>query len=163
MRYLHQHVDHDSYCTVLDTEHVGDGPGRDDGVYLVKLHNIFPRVVATIRALWAENATLSHALEQASDAAAEDRRTDRPPRTTASAAALQAGLEIRRAGRAERDLRDAIYWLLRAYQSGHREGWEPGPSVQETMDGLWIWLRNHEYDPTSAPAKRLLQRRRVPL
>ena len=27
-------------------------------------------------------------------------------------------------------------WLLRAYDSGHREGWEPGPSVSDTMKGM---------------------------
>ena len=42
----------------------------------------------------------------------------------------------------------AIFWLLRAYKSGHRHGWEPGPSSQETMDGLFTWLCNAEFVPT---------------
>ena len=45
------------------------------------------------------------------------------------------------------DEQRAIYWLLRAYDSGHRKGWEPGPSVQTTMDGLHAFLCNIGYDP----------------
>jgi hypothetical protein len=52
-----------------------------------------------------------------------------------------------------------IYWLLRAYQSGHREGWEPGASTDETMDGLCSVLANRGYDPNlSDAAKELLSR-----
>jgi len=40
-----------------------------------------------------------------------------------------------------------IYWLLRAYHSGHREGWEDGPSTDETMDGILSVLSNRGYDP----------------
>ena len=40
-----------------------------------------------------------------------------------------------------------IYWLLRAYDSGHREGWEPGPSVSDTMKGMHGFLCNLGYDP----------------
>lgn len=51
-----------------------------------------------------------------------------------------------------------IYWLLRAYQSGHREGWEDGPSADETMDGICSVLANRGYDPNlSDAAKELLR------
>jgi len=51
-----------------------------------------------------------------------------------------------------------IYWLLRAYQSGHREGWEDGPSTDETMDGLLSVLANRGYDPNlSEAAKELIK------
>lgn len=33
--------------------------------------------------------------------------------------------------------------LLAAYNSGHREGWEEGPSVAETMDRLHDYLAEH--------------------
>lgn len=50
-----------------------------------------------------------------------------------------------------------VYWLLRAYESGHREGWEEGPSVRETMDGLHAVLCNIDLDPNlSDQAKRIL-------
>jgi hypothetical protein len=49
-----------------------------------------------------------------------------------------------------------IYWLLRAYQSGHREGWEPGPSTDETMDRIHDVLCNEGYDPTNLQATELL-------
>lgn len=45
-----------------------------------------------------------------------------------------------------------IYWLLRAYHSGHREGWEEGPSTNETMDGLLSVLANRGYDPNEDEA-----------
>ena len=45
-----------------------------------------------------------------------------------------------------------IYWLLRAYHSGHREGWEEGPSTDETMDGLLSVLANRGYDPNEDEA-----------
>ena len=32
--------------------------------------------------------------------------------------------------------------LLRAYQSGHREGWEDSPSVAEVMEELHNYLEN---------------------
>lgn len=52
-----------------------------------------------------------------------------------------------------------IYWLLRAYQSGHREGWEPSPSTDETMDGICSALANRGYDPNlSLAAKKLLEK-----
>lgn len=55
-----------------------------------------------------------------------------------------------------------LYWLLRAYQSGHREGWEHGPSTDETMDGICSVLANAGYDPNlSEAAKELLSRRPV--
>lgn len=51
-----------------------------------------------------------------------------------------------------------IYWLLRAYQSGHREGWESGHSSDETMDGICSVLANLHYDPNlSEDAKTLLK------
>jgi hypothetical protein len=49
-----------------------------------------------------------------------------------------------------------IYWLLRAYQSGHREGWERGPSTDETMERICDVLANAGYDPSSSKAKELL-------
>jgi len=53
-----------------------------------------------------------------------------------------------------------IYWLLRAYQSGHREGWEKGPSTDETMDGICSVLANRGYDPNlDQAAKDLLARK----
>src|SRR5690348_13109813 len=52
---------------------------------------------------------------------------------------------------------ELIYWLLRAYQSGHREGWEAGPSVDETMDRICNVLANAGYDPSGEQAKRLLK------
>ena len=61
-----------------------------------------------------------------------------------------------------REYRAAIYWLLRAYQSGYHEGWEPGPSTKETLEGMWNWLCNHGYDPASAHARKLLRQKRVP-
>ena len=48
--------------------------------------------------------------------------------------------------KAERDL--LLYWLLRAHRSGHREGWQDGPSVAETMEGIHDLLCNMGYDPT---------------
>lgn len=50
------------------------------------------------------------------------------------------------------EIETLIYWLLRCYQSGHREGWEPGPSTQETMDGLLNVLANRGYDPNEDQA-----------
>lgn len=47
-----------------------------------------------------------------------------------------------------------IYWLLRAYQSGHREGWEAGPSTDETMDGICSVLANRGYDPNKDQAAK---------
>ena len=53
--------------------------------------------------------------------------------------------------------RQLIYWLLRAYQSGHREGWEQGPSTDDTMDGICDVLANLGFDPSlSQGAKDLL-------
>lgn len=51
---------------------------------------------------------------------------------------------------------ELIYWLLRAYQSGHREGWEPGPSTDETMDRILDILANAGYDPNHQKAKDLM-------
>ncbi len=63
----------------------------------------------------------------------------------------------------ERQAAALLYWALRAYHSGHREGWEPGPSVQETMDGLHDALCNLGYDPNLSPqAMRLMARKRAP-
>jgi hypothetical protein len=45
-------------------------------------------------------------------------------------------------------LAHAVFWLLRAYDSGHRHGWESGPSAGETMLGLFTWLCNEGFDPT---------------
>jgi hypothetical protein len=52
----------------------------------------------------------------------------------------------------EREL--LIYWLLRAYQSGHREGWEDGPSSAETMSGILNVLANIGYDPNLSDAAK---------
>ena len=52
----------------------------------------------------------------------------------------------------------AMYWLLRAYHSGHREGWEEGPSTNETMDGLHVFLCGEGLDPGGKAAKKLLER-----
>jgi hypothetical protein len=51
-----------------------------------------------------------------------------------------------------------IYWLLRAYQSGHREGWELGPSTDETMGRICDVLCNEGYDPSTPRATELLTR-----
>lgn len=52
-----------------------------------------------------------------------------------------------------------IYWLLRCYESGHRQGWEPGPNTDETMDGLLSVLANRGFDPNlDDAAKELLKR-----
>lgn len=52
---------------------------------------------------------------------------------------------------------ELTYWLLRAYQSGHREGWEPGPSTDDTMDGILDVLANAGYDPKDDNAVSLLR------
>lgn len=52
-----------------------------------------------------------------------------------------------------------LYWLLRCYQSGHREGWEDGPSVAETMEGVHSILCNEGYDPAQPQAAALLARK----
>lgn len=39
------------------------------------------------------------------------------------------------------------YWLLRAHESGHRVGWEPGPSTEDTMNGISSVLANLGLDP----------------
>jgi len=49
-----------------------------------------------------------------------------------------------------------IYWLLKAYDAGHRKGWEPGPTVQETMDNLHAFLCNAGFDPNDRDTKALL-------
>jgi len=38
--------------------------------------------------------------------------------------------------------RDAIELLQRAYDSGHRHGWEPGESTNEVMNALHAFLEN---------------------
>jgi hypothetical protein len=50
-----------------------------------------------------------------------------------------------------------IYWLLRCYQSGHREGWEEGPSVRQTMDDIHNVLCNAGYDPAETEAQSLMK------
>lgn len=52
-----------------------------------------------------------------------------------------------------------IYWLLRCYQSGHREGWENGPSVAETVNSLHDVLCGEGYDPAQPQAVALLQKK----
>jgi hypothetical protein len=53
---------------------------------------------------------------------------------------------------ADRDLKNAIYWLLRVYRSA--------PTVP--MNGVWGWLVRHGYPPNGPKATRLLARKRVP-
>lgn len=51
-----------------------------------------------------------------------------------------------------------FYWLLRAYQAHHREGWEPGPSAEETFDDLVSFLFNQGMDPNlHDEAKKLVE------
>ena len=52
------------------------------------------------------------------------------------------------------EIETLIYWLLRAYQSGHREGWEKGPNTDETMNGLLNVLANRGYDPNEDQAAK---------
>ena len=42
--------------------------------------------------------------------------------------------------------RDAIALLRRAYDSGHRHGWEPGESTSEVMNALHAFLENETDD-----------------
>ena len=51
---------------------------------------------------------------------------------------------------------EAIFWLLRAYDSGHRHGWEEGPSSQETMTGIFTWLCNLGFDPNESTTPQFL-------
>jgi hypothetical protein len=37
--------------------------------------------------------------------------------------------------------------LLRAYQSGHREGWEASETVNECMNAIRAYLKNQGKDP----------------
>jgi hypothetical protein len=55
-----------------------------------------------------------------------------------------------------RSHRLCIYWLLRAYDSGHRKDWEPGPTTQATMDGLHVFLCNEGYDPNTPETRAWL-------
>ncbi len=57
------------------------------------------------------------------------------------------------------EIETLIYWLLRAYQSGHREGWEPGPSTDETMSSLCSVLANRGFDPNESEAAKNLMKR----
>ena len=57
------------------------------------------------------------------------------------------------------EIETLIYWLLRCYHSGHRQGWEPGPSTQETMDRLLDVLANRGYDPNKDEAAKELMAR----
>lgn len=54
-----------------------------------------------------------------------------------------------------------LYWLLRAHESGNREGWEPGPSVDETIKGLCDVLANAGIDAHSSRAAEMLKQRPV--
>jgi hypothetical protein len=58
----------------------------------------------------------------------------------------------------EAELRDAIYWLLRAYRDSCAA---PGNETVAWSE-VWDWLRYHGYDPASPKAHRLLARKRVP-
>lgn len=60
----------------------------------------------------------------------------------------------------EQERETLIYWLLRCYESGHRQVWEPGPNTDETMDGILSVLANRGYDPNlSDAAKALLKQK----
>lgn len=59
----------------------------------------------------------------------------------------------------EQETEALIYWLLRCYESGHRQGWEEGPSTQETMDRLLDVLANRGYDPNEDEAAKELMAR----
>lgn len=48
----------------------------------------------------------------------------------------------------------AIFWLLCAYQAGHREGWEEGPSSAETLDGVFSYLCRKGFDPNESSTPR---------
>ena len=58
----------------------------------------------------------------------------------------------------EREKETLIYWLLRAYQSGHREGWEQSPSTDETMDSICSVLANRGYDPNLSDEAKVLMK-----
>ena len=74
------------------------------------------------------------------------------------AAAVREALE-----EANETLATAIFWLLRAYESGHRQGWEPGSSVKETMDGLFTFLCNEGFDPNEATTPMFVREIRATL
>lgn len=50
------------------------------------------------------------------------------------------------------------YWLLRAYQLGHRPGTDPAQD-HPTLIGIWQTLRHLSYNPIVPRAKRLLARK----
>jgi len=54
-----------------------------------------------------------------------------------------------------------LYWLARAYESGNREGWEAGPSVDETMRSLLDVLANYDVDPCTKAGKDLLREKHL--
>ncbi len=67
-------------------------------------------------------------------------------------------IERDRADAAEAKLAEAQDLLLLAYHSGHREGWEAGPTTNETMGRICDWLANEDLDPNlSREAKRRLR------
>lgn len=45
------------------------------------------------------------------------------------------------------EIETLTYWLLRAYRSTCRQGWESGPTEDETMDSICSVLANRGYDP----------------
>lgn len=61
----------------------------------------------------------------------------------------------------QREKATTIYWLLRAYDAGHRHGWEEGPSNTETMDGLHAFLCNVGYDPNTPETRAWLLHRSI--
>lgn len=82
---------------------------------------------------------------------------DTPERRLALALEISETLDAR-IRELESEVTTLIYWLLRAYESGHRQGWEEGPSTAETMDGIHSVLYNRGYDPDlHVAAKELLQ------
>lgn len=52
-----------------------------------------------------------------------------------------------------------IYWLLKAYHTLGRSGWEEGDSDDKTRENLLHVLANEGFEPRSLQAKELLKRR----
>ena len=70
-----------------------------------------------------------------------------------SVPALSAHRKIHRPGytpklsAAHQNERILIYWLLRALQAQYRQGFEEGPSANETFDSILHVLANFGFDP----------------
>jgi hypothetical protein len=112
--------------------------------------------VVTERALEVEEqAVLTQREREIAKAAEAERDALRAAQKGCEEFAL--GMQAR-AERAEAALVEAEDLLLLAYQSGHREGWEPGLSDDEMMSRICDWLANRGLDPNlSAAAKTRLR------